>query len=41
MEELPINKENGQAYGYLLYSTNVFLAAPNATLKIRGHVRYV
>lgn len=39
MEQLPINNDNGQAYGYLLYSTNVFLNAPNATLKIRGHVR--
>lgn len=39
MEELPINNLNGQSYGYIYYSTNAFLAAPNATLLIRGHVR--
>ncbi|MPC72549.1 hypothetical protein E2C01_066860 [Portunus trituberculatus] len=40
MEALPINNNNGQAHGYILYSTNVHLN-PDAKLKIRGHVRYV
>nr|XP_045607884.1 beta-galactosidase-1-like protein 2 [Procambarus clarkii] len=39
MELLPINNQSGQSYGYILYTTNAYLAAPNATLKIRGHVR--
>ncbi|KAK3858698.1 hypothetical protein Pcinc_035128 [Petrolisthes cinctipes] len=39
MEELPMNDNNGQAHGYILYSTNAFLTSPNSTLFIKGHVR--
>ncbi|XP_069936809.1 beta-galactosidase-1-like protein 2 isoform X2 [Cherax quadricarinatus] len=39
MELLPINDDSGQAHGYIVYSTIVYLAAPNATLMIKGHVR--
>ncbi|XP_071520431.1 beta-galactosidase-1-like protein 2 [Panulirus ornatus] len=39
MELLPINNQSGQAHGYILYTTNAFLAATDSTLKIRGHVR--
>ncbi|PYZ99367.1 hypothetical protein A6K26_009645, partial [Gammaproteobacteria bacterium 2W06] len=39
MELLPVNNGSGQAHGYIMYTTHVTVAAPNSTLKIRGHVR--
>ncbi|CAL4082809.1 unnamed protein product, partial [Meganyctiphanes norvegica] len=39
MENLPINDNNGQSYGYIVYTTTAGLSNGNSTLKIKGHVR--
>lgn len=38
MEELPINNNAGQSYGYIVYRKNNIDIAPNSVLKIEGHV---
>lgn len=38
MEELPINNENGQSYGFTVYRKTVDLEA-SSTLKVRNHIR--
>ena len=38
MEQLDINNENGQSYGYIVYRKTLVLQA-GMTLKIRGHPR--
>lgn len=39
MEDLPINEDNGQSYGYVVYRTYVNVPEGGTTLTIRGHVR--
>ncbi|XP_064097722.1 beta-galactosidase-1-like protein 2 [Macrobrachium nipponense] len=38
MELLPVNDNNGQSYGYVVYTTHANLT-PNSSLQIRYHVR--
>ncbi|XP_066945632.1 beta-galactosidase-1-like protein 2 [Macrobrachium rosenbergii] len=38
MERLPVNDNNGQSYGYVVYTTHANLT-PNSSLQIRYHVR--
>lgn len=39
MEELPINNNNGQSYGYILYRNTATLLAGSHTIQTVGHVK--
>jgi len=39
MEALPMNDDNGQSYGYILYTATFDLPQTDTNLTIRGHVR--
>ena len=39
MEDLPINNDNGQSYGYILYRNTATLAGGAHTIQTIGHVR--
>ncbi len=38
MEELPINDENGQSYGFIVYRKRVNIQL-SSVLKVRNHIR--
>ena len=38
MEELPINNDNGQSYGFIVYRKTVNMKA-ESVLTIKGHIR--
>ena len=39
MEDLPINNDNGQSYGYILYRNTATLTGGAHTIQTIGHVR--
>lgn len=39
MEDLPINNNNGQSYGYILYRKTAALSSGTHTIQTVGHVR--
>ena len=39
MEDLPINNDNGQSYGYILYRNTATLTGGTHTIQTIGHVR--
>ena len=39
MEQLPINNDNGQSYGFIIYRKTNVTVTDSSNLKIRGHVR--
>lgn len=39
MEDLPINNNNGQSYGYILYRNTASLTGGMHTIQTMGHVR--
>jgi hypothetical protein len=39
MEDLPINNDNGQSYGYILYRNTATLTSGTHTIQTIGHVR--
>ncbi|XP_046649985.1 beta-galactosidase-1-like protein 2 [Daphnia pulicaria] len=39
MEDLPINNDNGQSYGYILYRNSATLTGGSHTIQTIGHVR--
>ena len=38
MEDLPINNDSGQSYGFTVYRKTVNIEA-NSQLRVRGHIR--